>query len=158
MAAPPTTPLGVPGGIFLKQGYKTALVFAVDTDFSMWEKSVKPPGLDGGDPVDNTTMRTVTYRIMRSRSLKTLTPASGKAAYDPDIVNQGVALINVETSVTIHLPELSSYAFYCFLQSLEFDELVEGTQPELTYTIQPTNWDPVNNVEAGPVLTSVAGT
>src|SRR5262245_6136219 len=142
MAAPTTTARSTPAGIKLKDGYSTKIAFAADPDVSFWEMTVKPPGLDGGDAIDQTTMHNDDYRTMRSRSLKTLTAVSGKAAYDPNVVNNVLALINVETDITVHFPDGSAYDFYGFLKSVEFDELQEGTMPTLNYEIVPTNYDP----------------
>ncbi len=158
MAAPTPAAVGSPGGIKLKDGYQTRITFNADTDVSLWEKSVKTPGVDGGDSIEQTTMRNSTWRTFAPRSLKTLTEATFKGAYDPDIYNQLLALINVETTVTVQFPDGSTLAFYGFLKTFEPDELVEGTQPEASVTIVPTNFDHVNKVEAGPVLTSVSGT
>ena len=80
MAAPAITARTTPAGIMLKDGYSTKIAFAADPDVSFWEKTVKPPGIDGGDGIEQTTMHNSAYRTMRSRSLKTLTEASGKAA------------------------------------------------------------------------------
>lgn len=158
MAAPTPSARQTPAGIKLEDGHSTLIAFAADPDVSFWEKTVKPPGIDGGEAIETTTMHNTNWRTMVSRQLKTLTPCSGKAAYDPNVVNNLNDLINVQTTITIHFPDTSTLAFYGFLQSVEFDEMSEGTQPELSYTIVPTNYDPVNKVEAGPVLTSAEGT
>jgi hypothetical protein len=158
MAAPTPSARVSPAGIKLKDGFKTVITFAADTDISLWEKNVTPPGIDGGDAVAQTTMHNVTWRTMAPRQLKTLTDFKVTAAYDPAVYTQILAIVNVETTVTVTFPDGSTLAFYGFLKTLEFADLVEGTQPELTATVVPTNFDPVNHVEAAPVLASVVGT
>jgi hypothetical protein len=158
MAAPSPTPRVDPGGIKLDDGYRSLVTIAADTDISLWEIGVTPPGMDGGDPIDTTTMHNDTYRTMASRALKTLTEFTFRFAYDPAVYTQLETNINVETTITITYPDGSTLAFYGFLRSAEFDELVEGTRPEGTATITPTNFDPTNKVEAAPALASVAGT
>lgn len=158
MAAPATTVRQTPAGIKLDDGYSTKIAFAADPDVSFWEKTVQPPGIDGGDAIETTTMHNTTWRTMASRALKTLTEASCTAAYDPNVYNNILSLINVETSVTVHFPDGSTLAFYGFLKTFEVNEHTEGEQPEATITITPTNYDPTNKVEEAPVLTSVAGT
>lgn len=155
---PTTTTRQTPSGIKLDDGFPTKIACAADPDFSMWEKSVKPPGLDGGDQIDTTTMFNATYRTFAPRQLKTMTECSGSSAYDPVVYTQGLALINVETSWTVRFADGSTLSFFGFLKSLELNELEEGTQPELTYTIVPTNQDPTTGAEAAAVLASVAGT
>jgi len=154
MGAPTPTARGVPLGRWLGDGFRTLINFAENPTVSLWEKSVQPPGLDGGDAVETTTMHNVNYRTMSSRFLKTMTESSVMAAYDPQVYDQLVALINVETTITVHMPNGGSLAFFGFLRTFEPAEHVEGTQPEATCTFTPTNVDPADGTEAAPVYTA----
>lgn len=158
MAAPVPTPRGTPSGIKLDDGFKSLVTFATNPTVGFWEKGVTPPGLDGGAAVDTTTMHNVTYRTMSPRQLKTMTQFSMRAAYDPLVYTTVLALINVETTVTVRFPDGSTLAFFGFLMNFQPGELVEGTQPEATLTVVPTNQDPVTGTEQAAVLTNVAGT
>lgn len=158
MAAPTPSARVAPVGIKLKDGFSALITLAADTDVSFWEKTVKPPGIDGGDSIEQTTMHSTTWRTFAARSLKTLTEMTCKAAYDPAVYTQLVSLINVPTTVTVRFSDGSTLAFYGYLKMFDADEMSEGTQPEATCTIVPTNFDHVDKVEAGPVLSSVAGT
>lgn len=158
MAAPVATVRSSPSGIKLKDGFSTKITFATDDNIEFWEKSVKPPGIDGGDSIPQTTMHNTAWRTMAPRQLKTLTESSTTVAYDPVLYTSILALINVETTITVTFPDGSTLAFYGFLQKFEPSELKEGEQPEASVTITPTNFDPTNHVEAAPVLASVAGT
>ena len=142
----------------MDDGYRTLVAFNADPDISFWEKTVTPPGLDGGDAVDTTTMHNDRWRGKGPRYLIEMTEFSMTAAYDPDIYNQILNLINVETTVTVHFPDGSTLAFYGYLRAFEPDSIEEGTQPEATITVVPTNQDPTTGSEEAPVLTSVAGT
>ena len=119
--------------------------------------TVTPPGIDGGDAVETSTMHNETWRTMSPRHLKTMTDATLTAAYDPAVYDQIVALCNVHTTITIFFPDGSTLAFYGFLRLFEAQEAEEGSMPQCTVTITPTNTDPAG-LEAGPVMTSVAGT
>lgn len=159
MANPVTTARQTPAGIMLDDGYSTKIAFARQPNISLWEKTVGAPGMDGGDPIDTTTMHNVTWRVMRARSLKTLTEFTFTAAYDPNVYNTILnTLINQEGSITVHFPDGSTLDFFGYLKMFEAPEHTEGEHPEATVTVVPTNYDPVANVEAGPVLTSVSGT
>lgn len=160
MAAPVTTVrTSPPAGRLLEDGYQTLIAFERDPDVSFWEKAVAAPGMEGGDAIDTTTQHNTTWRTMASRALITLTEFTVTAAYDPDVYNNIIDnLINQSGSITINFPDGSTLDFYGFLKTFEPQDLVEGTQPEAVITITPTNYDPVNDVEASPVLTSVAGT
>jgi hypothetical protein len=158
MAAPVASTRGVPAGTKLKDGYSTKIAFATALTIAFWEKTVQPPGYDGGEPIENTTMHNTLWRTLRSRALLTATPHTVKAAYDPNCYSGIQSLINVETTVTCSFPDGATLAFYGFLQKFEPDAHEEGKMPEATVTVVPTNWDPVNQVEAGPTLTPHSGT
>lgn len=158
MAAPTPTARQNPAGIKLDDGFSTVITFAADPDVSFWEKTVTPPGIDGGDAIETSTMHNDVWRTMAPRQLKTLTESSSTVAYDPNVFNNILSLINVRTTVTVTFPDGSTLAFYGYLRSFEPNEMSEGEQPEATVNITPTNFDHVNKVEASPVLTSVAGT
>lgn len=158
--APPTAAgaIGTPGGIPLQDGYQTLVHIAGDPDIGFWEKSSKPPGYDGGDAVDTTTMRNATYNTKAPRALADMTDMTFVAAYDPLVYTDALAILNVPTTVTLFFPDGSTLAFYGYIRSAEPSDHVEGTQPEMTVTITPTNWDPGANVEAGPVVENAPGT
>jgi len=159
MAAPATTVRLTPSGIFLDDGYQSLIASARDPDVSFWEKTVQPPGLDGGDAIDVTNMHNISFRVMRARALTSLTEFTILAAYDPNVYNNiQDNLLNQEADYTVTFPDGSTLDFFAFLRVFAPADLAEGTNPEATITFQPTNFDPANNVEEGFVLTSVAGT
>lgn len=158
MAAPATTARVTPAGIKLDDGYSTQLAFSLDDNISFWEKTVQPPGVDGGDPIPTSTMHNTTYRTFAPSALISLTPCNTTAAYDPEVYNQIIAITNRRGSVTVHFPDGSTLDFYGYLRTFEPQDHAEGDPPEANIEIQPTNWDPTNNVEAAPVMTEVAGT
>lgn len=158
MAAPVAAARPAPAGIKLDDGFRTLVAFNANPDVSFWEKSVTPPGLDGGDAVDTTTMHNVRWRTMSPRHLVSMTEFSVTAAYDPNLYNDILSLLNVETTVTVHFPDGSTLAFFGFLKAFEPDALTEGEQPEASVTVVPTNQDPTSGDEEDPVLTSAVGT
>ena len=115
-------------------------------------------GVDGGDPIDTTTQHNTEWRTMAARTLKTLTQSQVSAAYDPNVYNNILSLINVETSVTVRFPDGSTLDFWGYLKSFEPQSANEGNMPMANVQIVPTNTDPSDGSEADPVLTSVAGT
>lgn len=158
MASPAATPRATPLGIPLQDGYQSLVTFAADPNISLWEKTVTPPPVEGGDSVNTTTMHNAVYFTKAPRSLVDIEDSSLTCAYDPDAYDEIIAIINTPTTITITFPDGSTLAFYGYLKRFEPSDLVEGTQPEATVTLVCTNWDHVNKVEAGPVMTEVAGT
>ena len=104
-------------------------------------------------------MHNTTYRTFGARSLVTLGELSTTVAWDPDVYDEVLAIVNTNTTITVHFPDGSTLAFFGFLRTFEPSDLEEGTQPEASITIQPTNTDPASlGTEQGPVMTEVAGT
>lgn len=157
MAAPAATVRGTPEGIKLGDGFSTKLTLERNPTIALWERTVTPPGIEGGDAVDNTTMHNVTWRTMSPRKLKTLTEVSSSAAYDPIIYEDVVDQVNINQVITCTFPDGSTLAFWGFVKSFIPGENQEGTMPEGTLTIVPTNRDD-DGVEQAPVLVEVAGT
>lgn len=154
MTAPAPTARTTPGGNAIIDGYQTLITFAADPDVSIWEKTVKPPGIDGGDKIDITTMHNEELRTFAARSLKTLTDGSSKVAYDAAFYEQAKSLVNVETAITITFRTGDTLVFYGYLQKFEADDLAEGSQPEATVSFVATNRDPVTGAEEDYVFTA----
>lgn len=158
MAAPSLTARIPPPGLRLDDGFPTTIAFAADPDVDFWEKTVKPPGIDGGEPIATSTMFNVTYHTMAPRKLIKYDAVEVKAAYELAVLAQIRALINLPTSITIHYPDGGTDSFWGFLQKFTPDALEEGKQPECTITVVVTNQDPNTSQESGPVTVPAAGT
>ena len=158
MAVPATTARSTPLGIMLDDGYSCKIACALDPDISFWEKTVSPPGLDGEDALSITTMHNTAYRTFAPRSLITLPEMTCTCGYDPDVYDEIIAIINTNTSWTVHFPDTSTLDFFGYLKTFDVADLSEGGEVEATVTIVPTNYDSANNVEQGPVMTEAAGT
>jgi hypothetical protein len=151
MANPTVTYRSTPPGQPMKDGYRSLIAFAANPSVLFWEVSPTPPGIDNGEPIDTTNMHTGTWRVFRPRALRTLTPISCEANYHPLMYPQIEALCGIEGSITFHFPTGNYCAFYGYLRSAIPVAHVEGEDPTLSVVIQPTNWDPVNNVTVGPL-------
>ena len=158
MAAPTATPRVTPTGIWLEKGYQALVTLALDTNIELWEKTVQPPGLDGGEKIDTTTQHNTTYRTFAPRALVTGSDCKFKCAYDPTAYTSILAVINEPTTITVTFPDGSTVAFYGYLQAFQPDAMEEGKQPEADVNIVCTNYDHTAHTEAGPTITSVAGT
>lgn len=153
MAAPVATARQAPDGFMLRDGHVSKFTMSSIPDVELWETDVQPPGLDVGEPIDISTQHNVAFRTMAPPSLVTLTPHTIVAGYDPIIYTFLLAVMGIEQTFTVTFPSGQTLAYYGYVQSVEFSPLVENEMPLATLTIVPTNFDPVNCVEAGPVLT-----
>jgi hypothetical protein len=152
MAAPVAAPRLTPAGKLLGDGFSTKVAFTSDPDVSFWEKTVSPPGMDGAEAIDLTTMHQAAWRPMGPRQLKTLSEFTLTAGYDPAVYGNILALVNAADTITVHFPNGGSLAFFGFLRIFAPSENAEGTMPEATVTITPTNRDALG-AEQAPVYT-----
>jgi hypothetical protein len=158
MAAPtPAATPHAPAGVRIENGLPTIITLAIDSDIAFWEVDVTPPGIDGGDANDLTNMHNIDWRQYAARTLKTLTEASSTVQIAPESFTQILAVVNVETTVTVHMPGGAKLAFYGYVRVWAPAAFVEGEPPTGTITIQPTNRDPADDTEQGPVLVLPVG-
>jgi hypothetical protein len=137
----------------IDDGYQTLVTLAVDPDIKIWEKSVTPPGFDGGDAIDITTMHNVSLRTKAARALVEITDITFSGAYAGASLAQIRAVINVETTITVHMPDGYSIAQFGFLKSFEPGDHTEGEMPEGTFTVVITSVDETG-AEQNPVITA----
>ena len=156
---PPTPSVrGTPSGRKLGDGYRTLVSISGDLTISFFEKAVTPPGFEGENPNDTTSMLNDHWRTFSPRHLITMTPMSMTALYDPAAFADVEAAVNIPKTVTVHFPDGSSLCFYGFLKSFKPGSLEEGKVPEATVEIQPTNQDPLTCSEESPIFTAATGT
>lgn len=137
----------------LTDGFSSLIEFAADATVLFYEKTVTPPGIDGGGEIDTTTMHNTAWRTKAPKSLKTLSEAACTVAYDPATYPEIVALVNVNNLITITFADTSTLAFYGWLNTFTPGELVEGEQPTADIGIICSNVNG-SNVETAPVYTA----
>lgn len=157
-AAPAPTVRTLPTGTKPPEGFPVLVTLSLNPGIWFWEKVVKPPVYDNGEPIDQTTQFNTRWNTMGPRALIMMSPLTAKGTYDPDIYSQIVTMVGKAQTITHKFPNGSTLAFYGFVQKFDPDDVESGKQPEATITYVPTNWDPVNQVEAGPTYTSAHGT
>lgn len=157
MAAPTPVAMGTPSGRKLKDGFSTRIAHSLAPTVAFWVKSLTPPSLDGGDPVEQKTMHSVLYEQVAPRTLVKTGPVVYKVAYDPIVWSTLPALINKKGSATIQFSNTATVTSWAYIQKFDPGEVVDGTQPDGTVTIVTTNTDPSDDSEAGPVYTAPTG-
>jgi len=139
----------------MNDGYQTLVSFAADPTVLFYEKSVTPPGVDGGGEVDTTTMLNSTYRTRSPKALITMSNASMTVAYDPATYPEILALVNTNTLVTVTFPDGATLAFWGWLNTFTPGECQEGEQPTADIEIIASNVNG-SGVETAPVHTPAA--
>lgn len=146
-----------PVGHRLDDGFATFIQFTNDPTIGLWEKTVKPMGIDGGAPISTTTMRNVSLETMIPRKLKKLTPITFEAAYDEGHLLRIQQQVNVNQVLNVIFPTGRPAGIWGALTNFEPKELAEGTQPTATCTITPTMQDN-NGVEQAIILGTTSTT
>jgi hypothetical protein len=139
----------------IDDGHPTTITFGNNpsgsgAEVTFWEKSITPPGADGGGENDTTTMRNSTYRTKAPKALISLTDCKATVSYDAAIYDDIIAMLNVITTITIEFPDTSTLLFYGWLDKFEPGDISEGSQPTADITIVASNQDS-NGTEQPPV-------
>lgn len=170
MAAPANTnrlsPLALGFGP-LPNGYRAFIAFENAPSLAVFEKAVTPPGMDGGEPIDITTMHNVRSRTKAPRHLIEPTDTSMRVGYNTivwddthaqDITEETIEdLINDNQSITVSFPDGATYDFFGWLKSWTPSEMEDGIFPEADMVIVQSNWDHINCVESVAVFTPGVG-
>lgn len=133
----------------IDDGHSTLVEFSAIPGIKVWEKEVTPPGVSGGGPTDTTTMRNSVWRTMSPKHLKTLTPLTFSAAYDPAVYPQLIANVNVNQQITVTFADGATLTFWGWIDEAAPGAATEGEQPTMDITVQPSNQDNDGN-EAEP--------
>lgn len=166
MPAPTKTSRVVPVGTpstnrRLPDGFKTTIAFSLAPAIALWEKTVMPPGIEGGEPINISTMLNNYWHTKWPRSLVDISDAQSEYAYDPDAVwatgANVLGILNVNQSITVWFPDNSAISFYGWLRSFKHKSHVEGEFPLADSIIVVSNTDSNFN-EQGPVFSPAAGT
>ena len=140
----------------INDGHPTTISFAGGFSgtggvLEMKEKELTPPGVEGGGPNDTTTMRNSTWRTKQPKQLLTLTDSTITVAYDPDVYNEILAMVNVNQEITITFPDATTLTFWGWVDMFSPNAVVEGEQPTAEITIVPSNQDTAGT-ETAPVI------
>ena len=125
----------------LDDGFSTIITLENLPNVKLFEKTVTPPGMTAGGPIDTTTMQNVAWRTSSPKQLKSLTPAQAEVAYATDAYPEIFAQIGVVQLITITFPDQAYLTFYGWLEEFTPGANTEGEQPTATISIQVGNRD-----------------
>lgn len=137
----------------LTDGHATTLTFSLASSVSFAPKEVTPPGVDGGDEIDTTTMLNNTWRTRAPRSLITLTECEFSAAYDPEVYDTILSMVNINQQITVHFSDGSTLMFWGWVKRFKPNGSKEGDQPMADVVITPSNQNS-SGVETAPDYTA----
>lgn len=141
-----------------KDGYQTLISFSLSNSGVlmsdlMEEMTTTPPGVDGGGPIDQTSMRNELYRTMAPKSLKTLLESTVSVKYDPAIYDEILATVNQNQAITITFPDASTIVFWGWINTFVPNGNSEGNLPLADMSVEPSNLD-ADDAEIAPAFSA----
>lgn len=125
----------------IDDGFSTTITIEDFPAIKLWEKTVTPPAISGGGAIETTTMRNAFWRTRSEKQLKTLNELTLTAAYDPQVIEDLMNLINVRKNYFVNFADGSVLVFPAFMDEFAPSECAEGEQPTADITIIPTMED-----------------
>lgn len=139
----------MPSDTRIDDGFPTTITFSLNEDIKLWPISVKPPGYDGGGPIETTTMLNTAKRTKSPKKLVSMTNSMTTMAYATSTLEDIQAMINIEQEITITYPEDGgTETFWGYINTFEPSELQEGVRPTASVEIVTTNQDDAGNEQA----------
>ena len=131
----------------IDDGFSTTIELGLT---KLYEKTVTPPGVEGGGETPTSTMLNTTWRTRSPKKLITLTPCSFVAAYDPAVYDEIIANLNVNQEIVLTFADSSTLTFWGWLDVFTPNDVAEGAQPTANCTIIPSNQN-AEGAEIAPV-------
>jgi len=138
----------------MTEGFPTTMTFAdAASGVALYfeEQAVTPPGVDGGGPNDVTNMRNTAWRTKYPKTLKSLSGSQMTCHYDPAFIDGILSMINTNQSILLTFPDEQTWTFFGWIDKFMPNEIVEGSAPTATVTIEVSNIDGSGD-EIAPVL------
>jgi len=142
----------------------TRIFFASTPILWFEEKSITPPAIDGGEPIDTTVDVAGTQRVSLSApraKVKMGTTVNLVVAYDPRVFNYHNELnraIGLNQYISCQFPDTSELKFLGWLQTFTANAMQEGEQPEANISIIISNFNLDNNLPEYPQFIHPSGT
>lgn len=111
------------------------------------------PGVDNGDPIDNTTLDNTTWMTKQAQKLKEATSVSFSALLDPTDWDNFVSECGNEQLLSENFSGVGTLQFWGYLRNVEAEEGEKGSPWTITGEIIPTLMN-ASSVETAPVWTS----
>lgn len=138
----PTTRVAPPNAsIFEKNGFRALITFTLDTNISLWEVAVTPPGIDGGPPVLLGNMWWSKFEPKVPKGLAVQTEARGIVQYSVGALQSIINAINRPDEICYTFPSGRTWSFYGYLRQFMPQEHRDGVACLAQIVIEPTTLD-----------------
>lgn len=123
----------------LEDGHSTKIGFSLRPSFRIEIVTLKPMGVDNGEPNKMTNMNNVSVHTYVGQHLNDMTPIEGTCNYDPDCLSDAVYMAGKTQLATVYYPDLTSWGVWGVFQKFEPQTHEIGKRPEANFTFRPTN-------------------
>ncbi len=120
--------------------------------FTMEYITITPPGWDGGEAIDTTTLGNVKYRTKMAPTLIDIGAMSFTAEMDPAKIHD--APINLPGVIVITIPDIGTWTLQGYLKSITGDQMQVGERATCSGEIVITNTGSDGATETGPSWSS----
>lgn len=136
----------------MMDGHATLVTFELNFNVMLWEKTVTPPGREGGGAIAVDTMRNTRYLVQHPKKLVKLSDMTITASWDPRFYTDIVTLQNILQWIIVRFPNGRDYAFHGWLDTFKPNEHRHGEMPTAEVTIIPSMmaFNPLNPLPVGP--------
>lgn len=136
-----------------RDGHGALVSFASDSSVQMWAKEITPLGLEGGGPIDVTTMNNTAWRTQYPKTLKQAKALSMVVAYDPAVYDEIITMLNSNQAITLTFNDNSTVVFYGWINDFQPGRISSGEQPTAELTIEVSNLNG-SGVETAPAYSA----
>lgn len=138
----------------IRDGYATLFTLGAFPGIQLYERETTPPGIDGGGPIESTTMRNARWRTKDPKTLVGIgdvmaTVCYASAAYE-DILTTAV---NTPDSLLLFWPDGATLLVNGYVDKFSPTGHSEGNLPTANFVFVITNRNPTTGAEEGPVFT-----
>lgn len=137
----------------LSESVGATITFASYTSVKFYVKSMSPPNVDAGTPIQTTLLANTKYHTFTTPKLITIGDFNATVSYNSDAMVDAITFVGQNQLITFTWPDGFTWTFYGAIMKFMPGELTPGTQPTATITVHPTMEHPTTLAETAPIYT-----
>lgn len=137
----------------LSESVGATITFTDYPTVKFYVKQMAPPTIDAGQAIQTTLLANSKYHTFTTPKLISLMEFTLTVSYNSDAMVDAITFVGHNQLMTFTWPDGFTFVFYGAIMKFAPGELVPGTQPTATITIQPTMENPSTLAETAPTHT-----
>ena len=137
----------------IRDGYATLITIAAAPAVKLYERETTPPMLDGGGPIESTSMRNVSVRTKDPKTLVGHGDIVATVMYATEAYFAIAQIINTPTTISVQWPDGAIAQFDGYVDKFAPSGHSEGNLPTAVITMVVTNRHPTTGNETVPSFT-----